>query len=164
MNYNGAIKQLYKVECFDKDGNLKWKDGFENLVVTTGRNQYLDATLKTGVTSPTWFIGLKDAVAAIAADTMGSHAGWAELTPYSQGTRPAFVLGTIAAGSVDNSASKAVFTINGTATIGGAFVANNSTKAGSTGILLGAGEFAAARSVLSGDTLNVTVTCSITSS
>jgi hypothetical protein len=95
---------------------------------------------------------------------MGSHAGWAELTPYSQGTRPAFVLGTIAAGSVDNSASKAVFTINGTATIGGAFVANNSTKAGSTGILLGAGEFAAARSVLSGDTLNVTVTCSITSS
>jgi predicted hotdog family 3-hydroxylacyl-ACP dehydratase len=163
MEHNIKIGQLYKVECYDENGKLKWKDGFENLVVTTGRNQYLDATLKTGATSPTWFVGLKDAVPAIAADTMASHAGWAELAPYSNATRPAFVLGTIANGSVDNSASKAVFTINATATVGGAFIASNSTKSGTTGILLGAGEFASARSVLSGDTLNVTVTCSITS-
>jgi len=163
MEHNITIGQFYKVECFDKNGNLKWEDDFENLVVTTGRNQYLDATLKTGVTSPTWYVGLKDTVPAIAADTISSHAGWAELVPYSNATRPAFVLGTIAAGSVDNSASKAVFTINGTSTVGGAFLVNNSTKSGTTGILLGAGEFATARSVISGDTLNVTVTCSITS-
>lgn len=163
MNHNVKIGQIYKVECFDKNGKLKWEDGFENLVVTTGRNQYLDATLKTGLASPAWYVGLKDAVAAVAADTMASHAGWAELAPYSNAVRPTFVLGTIANGSVDNSASKAVFTINGSGTIGGAFIANNSTKLGTTGTLLGAGEFASARSVISGDTLNVTVTCSITS-
>ena len=163
MNHNVQIGQLYKVECYDQNGQLKWEDGFENIVVTTGRNQYLDATLKTGSAFPTWFLGLKDSVAAVAADTIASHAGWAELVPYSNATRPAFTPGTIAAGSVDNSVSKAVFTLNATATVGGAFLVNNATKLGTTGILLGAGEFAQARSVLSGDTLNVTVTCSITS-
>lgn len=165
MNANNAITigQFYQVECFDKDGKLKWEDGFENLVVTAGRNKYLDATLKTGLTTPAWYVGLKDAVASVAADTMASHAGWATLVPYSNATNPAFVLGTIASGSVDNSASKAVFNINGTATIGGAFITDSATKGGTSGTLLGAGEFSVARSVISGDTLNVTVTCSITS-
>lgn len=163
MNHKIEIGHYYKVECFDKNGKLKWEDGFENLVVTVGRNKYLDATLKTGLASPAWYVGLKDAVAAVAGDTMASHAGWATLTPYSNATDPAYTTGTIAAGSVDNSASKAVFNINATATVGGAFLKDNSTKGGTTGTLLGAGEFGAARSVISGDTLNVTVTCSITS-
>jgi len=163
MNQNVKIGQFYKVECLDQNGKLKWEDSFENLVVTTGRNKYLDATLKTGLATPTWYVGLKDSVSAVANDTMASHAGWSELSPYSNANRPTYVLGTIASGSVDNSASKASFAINATATIGGAFITDNNTKAGATGILLGAGEFAQARSVISGDTLNVTVTCSITS-
>jgi hypothetical protein len=159
MEHNVKIGQYYKVECFDSKGNLKWEDGFENLVVTVGRNQYLDATLKTGVTSPLWYVGLKNATVAVAADTMASK-GFTELVPYSNATRPQYNPGTIASGSVDNSASKAVFNINATATIDGAFLVNNNTKSGTAGILLGAGEFSASRSVLSGDTLNVTYTFS----
>ena len=159
---NVKIAQFYEVECFDKNGVLKWNDEFENIVVTTGRNHYLDATLKTGVSSPLWYVGLKNATVAVASDTIATK-GFTELVPYSNATRPQFVLGTVANGSVDNSASKAVFNINGTATVAGAFIVNNSTKSGTTGILLGAGEFASARSVESGDTLNVQVTCSITS-
>ncbi len=158
---NLEIGQYYQVECYN-NGKLKWQDGFENLVVTVGRNQYLDATLKTGVASPLWYVGLKDATAAVAGDTMASK-GWTELVPYSNATRPQWVAGTIASGSVDNSASVAVFTINGSATIAGAFLANNNTKSGTTGILLGAGNFGTSRSVVSGDELRVTVTCSITS-
>jgi hypothetical protein len=52
-----------------------------------------------------------------------------------------------------------VFTINGTTTIGGAFMVTVSTKGGSTGILYGGAAFAADRSVISGDTLNITITC-----
>lgn len=157
-----GVTHLYHVECFDKDGNLKWEDGFKNIVVTVGRNYYLDAAIKTGVASPTWFVGLKNATAAVAADTMSSK-GFTELVPYSDATRPSYVTGTIASGSVDNSASKAVFNINGASTIGGAFLVNNNTKGGTTGTLLGAGNFAVARAVEIGDVLNVTVTCSITS-
>lgn len=110
-----------------------------------------------------WFVGLKGAGTIAAADTMASHAGWSEITAYSQTTRPALVLGSVASGSVDNSASVAVFSINGTATVAGAFVCNLANKLG-TGLLYGAGDFATARDVFSGDTLNVTATASITSS
>jgi hypothetical protein len=162
LTNNLTIGQFYTLECYDVNGNLKWTEGFENLVVTEGRNHYLDATLKTGVASPLWYVGLKNGVAAVAGDVMSSK-GWTELVPYSNATRPVYTTGAISSGSVDNSASKAVFTINATATVSGAFLTNNSTKSGTTGILLGAGNFATARDVLSGDTLNVTVTCSIVS-
>ena len=163
MENNIQISQTYQVECFDFNGNLKWDETFKNLVVTAGRDHYLDATLKTGNASPAWYVGLKNTTATVAGDTMASK-GWTELVPYSDGTRPAYTVGTIASGSVDNSAAKAVFAISGTSTIFGAFLADDNTKAGITGILLGAGNFGASRAVLTGDTLNVTVTCSITSS
>lgn len=158
-----GVAQNYFIECFDKDGNLKWTDGFKNIVTTVGLNQYLDATLKTGVTSPTWFVGLKDATAVVAGDTMLTN-GFTELVPYSNATRPAFTPGTIAGGSVDNSASKAVFNINANATIDGAFIVDDNTKSGTAGILLGGGEFGVSRPVISGDTLNVQATISMTSS
>ena len=164
MDLGMKIKQHYKVECFDKDGKLKWVEEFDNLVVTAGLNKYLDATLKTGLTTPAWYVGLKDTGTPAAGDIMSSHPTWATITPYSNASDPAWTPGTISAGSVDNSASKAVFNINATDDIYGAFMKDNNTKGGTTGTLLGAGDFGAARSVQSGDTLNVTVTCSISAS
>jgi hypothetical protein len=168
MDLEVSIEHTYHVECW-RDGALLWEDTFDNLVTTAGKNNYLDATLKTGVTSPTFFLGLVTGPGGsntyAAADTMASHAGWAENTSYSQSTRPAWTPGSVAAGSVDNSASVAVFTINvtGPIVIGGAFLANNSTKGGTTGILMGVGSFTAGdRSVILDDVLNVTCTATIT--
>jgi hypothetical protein len=42
-------------------------------------------------------------------------------------------------------------------------MADNNTKGGSTGTLLGGNDFGASRGVISGDTLRVTATCSLTS-
>lgn len=161
-----VIEHHYHVECIDKDGNLKWEEDFTNLVVTTGLNKYLDATLKTGLASPAWFVGLITGPGGsntyVIADTMASHAGWAENTNYTQGTRPAFTPGTIAAGSVDNAAAKASFSINATVTIAGAFMADNSTKGGTTGTLLGEGNFTGGdRAAVNTDTLNVQITATI---
>ena len=164
-HHHATLKHVWKVECRDAQGNLKWVDKYENLVTTAGFNKYLDATLKTGLASPAWYVGLVTGPSETdynAADTMASHAGWAEDTTYSNANRPAFTPGTISAGSVDNSASKAVFNINGTATISGCFLADDNTKGGATGTLLGVGAFTGGdRSVVNGDTLNVTVTCSL---
>lgn len=159
----------YKVECFRPFSYVKgdkvvkmlrkiWTEEFNNIVVTAGLNKLLDATFKTGLTTPAWYVGFKGSGTMIAADTMASHAGWAELVPYSDGTRPAFTPGTISAGAVDNSASKAVFNINGSSTIYGCFLADNSTKSGTTGTLYGGGDFGASRPVVNGDVLNITVT------
>ena len=158
IKHNVKVAQRYVVECIRK-GKVVWTEEFDNLVVTAGRNKYLDATIKTGLTGPAWYVGLKGTGTPAAADTMASHATWAEINPYT-GNRPAFTAGTIASGSVDNSAAKASYTITADLTVYGAFMADTAT--GATGTLLGAGDFAASRAVLTGDTLNVQITCSIT--
>jgi hypothetical protein len=101
---------------------------------------------------------------------MSSHGtagagGWTEVTPYS-GTRPAatFAAATNANPSVvTNTASPASFAITSTQTVGGAFLVSNSTAGGSTGTLFSAADFQSPgdRSVVSGDTLNVTYTFSL---
>jgi hypothetical protein len=150
----------YKIEAFDKDGNLKWEEDFHNLVVTAGLNDSLDKHFKGSSYTAAWYVGLINGSPTIdAGDTMASHAGWTEVTAYSETNRQTLTLGAVSGGSVNNSASKAVFSINANSTvIGGAFVVTVNTKGGSTGTLYGAGEFSANRTLDNGDTLNVTIT------
>lgn len=162
----GAVtaKTRYRVECRDANGKLKWTDEFENLVVTTGLNLLLDRSFKNVPANVNWYVGLKGTGSVVAGDTMASHGGWSELVPYSDANRPALTLGTISAGAVNNSAAKAVFNINGTSTIFGAFLSTDNTKSGTSGTLYGGGDFASSRAVLSGDTLSVQVDLSVTAS
>src|SRR5438270_1917354 len=163
---NPAIKfrNIYRFECFGPDGQLKWVEEVPNTVMTAGINDLLTNYFKGSAYTAAFFVGLVDNASFSAyatADTMASHAGWLESAAYSNANRPTLTLGTAAAGSIDNSAAKAVFNINATATVLGAFVVTNSTKSGTTGTLYGAASFTGgSRSVLSGDTLNVTVTLS----
>jgi hypothetical protein len=97
---------------------------------------------------------------------MSSHAGWTEVVAYSQATRPACTFGTATTADpsvITNTASPATFSINGTTTVGGAFLTSNSTKSGTTGILFSASDFQSPgdRSVVNGDTLTVTYTFSL---
>lgn len=226
-----AMETVYHLEAFDRYGKFLWEEQAKNRVVTAGLNILLDSTIKTGVTSPTWFVGLcgatvtdgaitasaavltsasnpflaadagrsiivrgagasgADLVTTIltftnsgsvtlaanasttvtgasvifdarAADTMASHTPWVESAAYSEGARQAFTAGSIAAGSVDNSASVAAFTCNANNTlIGGCFLVNNSTKSGSTGTLYGMAPFSVSfRQLNNLDTLQVTAT------
>ena len=161
---------VFTVQCFDKDGNLKWEAKKHNLVVNAGL-QDMNAKYFLGSSyTATWYLGLYGAGSTnnpAAGDTMASHAGWTEVTAYSQATRPAcsFATPTTANPSVaTNSASPATFSINGTTTVGGAFLTSNSTKGGTTGTLFSAADFGSPgdRSVVSGDTLTVTYTFSLT--
>ena len=153
-----AMTSIYRIECFAPDGTLKWVEEVKNLVVTQGLNDLLDKYFKGAAYTAGFFVGLKGTGAIAAGDTMAAHAGWAEITAYSNAARPGLTLGAVAAGSVDNAASKAAFNINGAATVAGAFVTTVNTKGGTTGVLYGAADFAAARTVAADDTLNVQVT------
>lgn len=159
---SASAKTHYKIECFDRNGNLKWVEEFDNLVVTAGLNLLLDRSFKNVPADVNWYVGLKGTGTIVAGDTMASHGGWTEITVYDEANRPTLTLGSISAGSVDNAASKAVFTISGTATVAGAFSVNNNTKGGSTGTLYGAGDFGSPRSVVDNDVLNVQITISAT--
>jgi len=166
---SATAKGVYTMQCFDKDGNLKWEAECPNLVVNGGLQDMNNKYFLGSAYTAAWYIGLYGAGATnnpAAGDTSASHAGWTEVVPYSQTTRPActFATPTTANPSVaTNSASPAVYTINATSTVGGAFLISNSTKSGSTGTLYSASDFTSPgdRSVVSGDTLNVTYTLSL---
>ena len=160
---------VFAIQCRDKDGNLKWESETHNLVVNVGL-QDMNAKYFTGSGyTAAWYLGVYGAAASnnpAASDTMSSHAGWTEVTAYSEATRPVCTFGvpTTADPSVaSNSGSPATFSINGTTTIGGAFLTTSSTKGGTTGTLFSAGDFASPgdRSVVSGDTLTLTYTFSL---
>lgn len=146
---------VFEVTCYDKDGNVKWTDRAENLVVDTGLNYLLDSGF-----SGSEYVGLKGTGTPAAGDTMSSHATWSEIVPYSDSTRPAYSHAAASSKSLTNSASKASFAINATSTVYGAFLTTNSTKSGTTGTLICAGDFSSSRSVINGDTLEVTYTIS----
>jgi len=166
---NALALGKFKMECYDKDGALKWEAEEDNLVVNAGL-AYMAGSALTSVTAiTTWYIGLYGAGASntpAAGDTMASHAGWTEVVPYSNATRVActFATATTANPSVaTNSASVAAFTINATSTVGGAFLTSGSAKSGTVGTLFSAADFSSPgdRAVTSGDTLNVTYTLSL---
>jgi hypothetical protein len=161
---------VYTLQCFDKDGKLKWEASSHNLVVNVGL-QDMNTKYFTGSSyTAAWYIGLitgpGSGTTIAAGDTMSSHAGWTENTSYSNATRPAATFGSASLADpseISNSASPASFSINGTATIAGAFLTTSNTKSGTTGTLFSASDFTAPgdRSVVSGDTLNVTYTFSL---
>ena len=157
MHSTPAPRFRYDAECIAPDGSVRWRDGFDNLVTTVGKTFLIDTVFKGSAYTAAWFLGLKGTGTAAVGDTLASHAGWAEVTPYA-GNRPAIVFGTTSGGS--NTATAVSYSINATATVAGGFVASANT--GTSGTLYSAGDFAAARSVLSGDTLNVTLTVSAT--
>jgi hypothetical protein len=162
---------VYTLQCFDKDGKLKWEHSSHNLVVNVGLQDMNAQYFKGSAYTAAWFIGLINGPGSgttiAAGDTASSHGGWTENVGYSNATRPAATFGTATTANPSvqtNSASPASFSINATSTIAGAFLISNSTKSGTTGILFSASDFQSPgdRSVVSGDTLNVTYTFSLT--
>lgn len=154
----------YFAECRDKDGNLKWTAEGDNLVVNAGLQYMAGVALTSTAQITTWYVGLYGAAASntpAAGDTMSSHTGWTEIDCYSDANRPTatFAPATNANPSVvTNTSNKAVFNIDATATVGGAFLTSNNTILGTSGTLFSAADFQSPgdRSVVSGDVLSVT--------
>ena len=161
---------LLDVECIGADGETKWSSSNANLVVNAGLAYMAGSALTSVAQITSWYIGLYGAAASnnpAAGDTSASHGGWTEVTPYSNATRPActFATATTANPSVaTNAASSATFLINAPSTVGGAFLISENTKGGGTGTLFSAADFDAPgdRGVVSGDTILVTYTFSLT--
>jgi hypothetical protein len=159
VNLQVHPKTRYTIECIKPDGSLRWKDTIDNIVVTEGLNALLDNTFTAVPADVDWFVGLKGIGTVSAGDTMASHAGWLEITPYA-GARPAYTPNAAAAdGAISNSGAKAVFTINTGATVYGAFMTSDDT--GTAGLLYGVGDFASPRAVLAADSLRVQIDPSV---
>lgn len=154
---------VFHVQCFDKDNILKWEIDQPNLVVNEGL-AFMNDTVFTGSGyTKSWYLGLISGTSPTiaATDTLASHA-WTEVpvsTGYT-GNRKSltFSAATSANPSVTSNASAAQFAMLGTYTVSGAFLCT--VASGTSGTLFSASTFEAPgdRSVVSGDTLNVTYT------
>jgi hypothetical protein len=155
-------------EAYDKDGNLKWRDEAKNLTTNQGR-QDMNAKYFLGSSyTAAWFIGLVNNTPTpsyAVADTMASHAGWVETTDYSGTDRATATFGTattadpsVISNSVASGGTVATFGITGTVTIDGAFLTATQDNSTNTGVLFSVAAFESPgdRSVVNGDTLNVT--------
>ena len=166
---NAAGGGVFHFQCFDKDGNLKWEESCHNLVVNQGLQDMNTKYFKGTTYSAAWYVGLVDAAGFTAydpTDTMASHTGWVETTAYSGANRATATFGTATTADpsvIDNSLSQAQFSITGTVTVKGAFLTATQDKTTNTGVLFSVSSFQAPgdRSVVSGDTLNVTYTFSL---
>jgi len=163
----------FVAECFDADGNLKWRDTFKNTVTTVGKNLALDTFLAgSGYTVVGPYMGLISSTsysAISAADTMSSHAGWLEA---GNANAPTYTSPRkTAAWSAASSGSKALsaalsFAITGTGTVKGCFLVFGSgavtTIDNTSGTLYSAGLFTGGdKAVVNTDTLNVSYTASL---
>lgn len=145
-----------------RDGKLLAEFDVPNGIVDVGLNHILETEFHSGAQVTTWYIGLVDNAGFSAfanADTMASHAGWAESSAYTEANRPSWTAGAAASRQITNAAT-VDFSINASVTIKGLFVTSNGTKGGTTGTLWSTAAFGSTVALNSGDTLKVTYTLS----
>lgn len=125
----------------------------ENLVVTEGLNRLITA----GITSSTWYVALftGDVTPQASWTAANFSAGSTETINYS-GDRKTWTPGAVAAGAVNSFAAKASFeaTADGVV-IRGAAMLTSLTKGGVSGTLLGASRFPSAKTLDTGEILDV---------
>ena len=155
------LEMVWVMTAKRPDGSIICEDKGKNLVVNEGLN-YL---ISENIPAADLYIGLTDASPTVAAgDTMASHSGWTEVTAYDEAARPAWGQGA-ASGGVTTNATAVTFTASGTTTVGGGFLTTVATKGGTTGTLFSVKAATEGnRALVDGDTLDVTISLTVSSS
>ncbi len=162
----GLVVGRYHAKLFRKRELIDEWD-FENTVVNEGLIAMLNV-LFTGQSSiSNWYLGVfQNNYTPVATDTASSIVGNAgEFTGYTGGARPTFspAAATQPTPTVSNSATQAIFTFSGTATLTGAFLISSATPGSNTGTLYSAAQFASSKQVGNTDQLLLTYSTSLAS-
>ena len=161
-----AMHGTYHAVCYGADGQIKWEEPIENMVVTVGQNLTLN-TILGNTAAGAVVMGLKGTGTVAATDTQASHPGWLEVggtnAPAYAGSRP--TPSFAAASAASKATSSAVsFSVTSTGTVAGCFIniGGSATKDSTTATLFSAGDFSSAKAVVNGDTIAVTYTLTLT--
>lgn len=154
----------YTIEVI-RGGAVVDSETVHNLMPEEGRNHAVSVITKGATQVPAWYIGLFEGnyvpVDSDKASTFPTSA--TECTAYLPATRVEFVEGAVAAGVVENTASRAEFTATAAKTIYGAFLVSAQAKGAVTGVLMSAARFTAPKTLQIDDVLRVTASFSLTS-
>ena len=154
----------YTIEVI-RGGAVVDSETVHNLMPEEGRNHAVSVITKGATQVPAWYIGLFEGnyvpVDSDKASTFPTSA--TECTAYLPATRVEFNEGVVAAGTVDNTAARAEFTLTGAKTVYGAFLVSAQAKGAVTGVLMSAARFTAPKVLQIDDVLRVTASFSLTS-
>ena len=159
-----GIGGVFTVECYDKYGNKKWEETFDNGWTNAGLLWLMERSFKSVKPSDlTFYMSLIDTGASLAnGDTMASHAGWTENANYSETARPVWNNGdpTESIGIVSAvNATRIEFTCDtDSQTINGAFLSSGNAKSGTAGTLLATGSFSSEQELNDDDVLKIQYT------
>lgn len=143
----------------------------KNLLTTEGMNYLLSVGVANGTQLAAWYFSLfSQAVSPTNGWTAANYnTNGTEIVSttdgFTESTRPAIVP-VLSGASVNNTASKAAFTIattGGTLTVNGCGLHSNATRGSTAGKLLSAARFAAARALSNADVFNLGYTLTLTS-
>lgn len=142
-----GIGGIFKVECYNSSGKLKWKAIAKNAVVNTAKNNILNTYFGGALTSGSdtvkarWAVGLISGPASgnvlAASDTHAVHGGWTEFTSYSQSVRanwgaPGTATVTAAVSQQLTNSLTMNFTISSSGTVAGLFIVGGTLGGGAT--------------------------------
>lgn len=155
----------YTVELFDSQGRLKDRSVEHNMIVTQGLNHLAGVAFKSVAQNANWYIAPYTAnYTPVATETAATvAASTTECTTYNEGARQAWVTGSVATGSLDNTASLAQFTFNAAQTVYGAFLVSASPIGATTGVLMSLVKFSSPKTPGIGDVLKLTAGVAFTS-
>ena len=141
----------YSGEIITPDGEITTFSDF-NLLPQVSIDHIAGLIRGVGTPIGSWYLGLFEnnyvPTSGVTAADLPGVVG--ECTAYTEATRPEWVDAYDGVASIDNIASKAVFTMNAAKVIYGAFIVSSSVKAGNTGLLLSIARFSTAKTLDSG--------------
>jgi hypothetical protein len=169
---SNSFAGVYSVECVGADGALKWSEECDNAVFDEGEQLILDLALR-GASLGSWYMGLlKTSLTPTPAETSTLATLPVSTHEPINATEPGYTRGAIArdstasgwptlalsSGDFEATTKVVSFTASGnwTGSIRWLFLTTDSTVQGTTGKLVSLAQLSADRTLLSGDTLNVT--------
>ena len=158
MHFNYLVEHV-------RNGEVVESSLEKNLIPAEGLAHILSVVCKGGSQVPTWYVSIFEGnYTPVTTNTAANFPGLStECVAYAEVVRQTWDEGAIAAGTVDNAASKAEFTINATKTLYGCALSSVSSKGSTAGTLLSAVRFSTPKQAEAGDIIRITAPVSLTS-
>ena len=156
----GNIRLAGRYDCIllGPDGETKWKDHIDNIVVNEGLNYLLDTGLSLATAIDPWYIGLLAASPTPLATWTVTQIAANDFLDYDEAALQEWLETGASAQSITAPAVSFAINVN-SSSIGGAYLVSTSAKATPAGTLYSAGAFTGGNKAAdNGDTLQVTAT------
>jgi len=157
---NGVWRQFYETEA----KNIVPTEGLNEIQTEFWKGAAYTAAIYVGIIRTDNFttVALTDTAAKIVTGVpAGGDNQWREFVGYSEATRQATVFGSAVSGSIDTSASPAVFTVTANFTLQGGLLSTDSAKGGGVGKLIGATSAPSTQAFTIGQQVRITISSTL---